>query len=61
MNAEFGVSGQAHAKLKANRLIEDSGIGGRGPLNRNFGMWTVDNKFITFWESLDAKASEVTL
>ena len=61
MTTEFGVSGQTHAKLKVNRSMEDSGISGRDPLSRNYGMWTVDDEYIIFWESLDAKASKETL
>ena len=61
MTSTFGISGQTHAKLKVNRSAEDSGIVGRDSVCRNYGMWTLDGKSITFWESLDLKASKETM
>jgi hypothetical protein len=58
---QMNLKGQTHAKLQLQRGNEDSGIKGRDPVSRNFGMWSIDEEEITFWESLDVEASKESL
>ena len=61
MGSRMDLDGQIHAKLKLRRGNEDSGIKGRDSVNRNFGMWTIDEGSITFFESLDVLKSKASM
>jgi hypothetical protein len=61
MGSRMDISGQTHAKLKLRRTNEDSGIKGRDSVCRNYAFWTIDEEYITFWESIDSEASRVSM
>jgi hypothetical protein len=61
IGAGTGISGQTHATLNINRSNEDGGVIGRKPFCRNYALWTVDDTHITFWESVDAEASQLSI
>ena len=58
---DLGMRGQTHAKLIVDRSNEVRGVAGRDSVCRNYSLWTIDEKSITFWESLDVEASRTTM
>jgi hypothetical protein len=61
IGAGTGIAGQTHAMLNMNRSNEDGGVSGRDPVCRNFGFWTINRQYITFYESLDVEASRASM